>query len=286
MKKVFMLSAVMLLVILASCGTPDKTATTEVAPVTSETSTLSDESIAAEVEQPVVLSQGFVEYDESLLGVSDSTILFFHSQSCGSCRQTEENLLETWVTDGTTVLKIDFDAEENFELRKKYGVTTYHTFVQVDADGNEIKKWGGSLTDEDLQEKISTADLAEDTVESVEEELVDESTAAVVEETPVVLASGTYSDYDEGLVGVTENTVVFFHANWCPSCIAAESGITSSDIPEGLTILKADFDASTDLKKKYGVVAQHTFVQIDADGNEIKKWVGGTDADSVVERLK
>lgn len=280
-----MVSSLMLLVILASCTGEQKksvvqeTAPTaqEVSPVANETATSVDESIAAEVATPIVLAEGFIEYDESLFGESENTILFFHSSSCGSCRQTEENLKDTGVTDGTTVLKIDFDAAENFELRKKYGVTTYHTFVQVDKDGNEIKKWGGSLTDSDLQDKLDGEEIIEDVV-------VDETTSASVDTT--IALAGTFTDYDDSLVGTTEDTVVFFHAEWCPSCKAAEAGIASGEIPEGLTVLKADFDTSIDLKKKYGVVAQHTFVQIDSDGNEVKKWVGGTNVASIVERLK
>jgi len=79
--------------------------------------------------------------------------------------------------------------------------------------------------------------------------------------------------YDANLVGASENTVIFFHANWCPSCRAADAGISGGEIPSGLTILKADFDTQTDLRKKYGVVAQHTFVQVDADGNQVAKWL-------------
>ncbi len=48
-----------------------------------------------------------------------------------------------WDANGNEV-KTDYDTER--ELKKKYGVTYQHTFVQVDAQGNQIKKWGGSNT--------------------------------------------------------------------------------------------------------------------------------------------
>ena len=98
--------------------------------------------------------------------------------------------------------------------------------------------------------------------------------------------AGSYSDYDASMLGKTENTVIFFHAPWCPSCRAADSGISGGEVPEGLTILKADFDSETDLRKKYSVVGLHTFVQVDADGNEVKKWLGGNSVAEVVERLQ
>lgn len=124
-------------------------------------------------------------------------------------------------------------------------------------------------------------------MEKKDEEVMekDESVSATAPESPVALA-GTYADYDASLVGSTDNTVIFFHASWCPSCRTADAGMAAGTVPDGLTILKADFDSSTDLKKKYGVVGQHTFVQVDANGNEIKKWLGGNDVESVVERLK
>lgn len=292
MKKTFMVSALMLLVILASCTGGQKTPVAqetaptvqEVSPVANETATSVDESIAAEVATPIVLAEGFIEYDESLIGAAEDTVLFFHAEWCGSCKAAEASLIETWVPEWLTVLKVDFEASENLELRQKYGVTTKHTFVQVDANGDLIKKWQGSTGLADIQEEINW-DTTEEAVSVEAAPTADETTSAVVE-IPVALAAGTFTDYDESLVGTSEDTVVFFHAEWCPSCKAAEAGITSGEIPEGLTVLKADFDTSIDLKKKYGVVAQHTFVQIDSDGNEVKKWVGGTNVASIVERLK
>ena len=40
-----------------------------------------------------------------------------------------------------------------------------------------------------------------------------------------------------------------------------------------------------DLKKKYGVVYQHTFVQVDKDGNLIKKWSGSPNLSSLVTQV-
>lgn len=46
-------------------------------------------------------------------------------------------------------------------------------------------------------------------------------------------------------------------------------------IPAGVVVFKTDYDSSTDLKKKYAITYQHTFVLVDPNGNEIKKWNGG-----------
>ena len=98
-------------------------------------------------------------------------------------------------------------------------------------------------------------------------------------------SAGVYTNYDASLVGKTENTVIFFHATWCPSCRALDAGINAGELPAGLTVLKADFDSSTELKKQYGVVSQHTLVYVDASGNEIKKWAGGSTIESITEKL-
>lgn len=72
------------------------------------------------------------------------------------------------------------------------------------------------------------------------------------------------------------DVVLFFRAVWCPTCKALDADIRAnlSSIPGGLTILDVDYDNSAELKKKYGVTYQHTFVQVDAQGKLIKKWSG------------
>jgi thioredoxin 1 len=89
-----------------------------------------------------------------------------------------------------------------------------------------------------------------------------------------------YVNYSEKTVADAQEkgrTLLFFSAVWCPTCRGAEQDIlrNNSDLPEDLTIVKTDYDSQTDLKEKYNVVVQHTFVQIDENGNELTKWVGG-----------
>ena len=86
-----------------------------------------------------------------------------------------------------------------------------------------------------------------------------------------------------------KNTVLFFHADWCPECRAFDKALASGTIPADTQILKVDYDKSTDLKKKYGVTLQSTFVSVDSNGKLLSKWVGyGKDksADAVVKNLR
>ena len=102
--------------------------------------------------------------------------------------------------------------------------------------------------------------------------------------------AGMYEVYDPAKIAQakTGKVVLFFRASWCPSCKALDKDIREhlKDIPEDLTILDVDYDKYTDLKKKYGVVMQHTLVQVDADGNELQKWTGVPTLADLANELK
>lgn len=107
---------------------------------------------------------------------------------------------------------------------------------------------------------------------------------AMMEAVDDMLAVGTYESYSPAKLAAANNgdVVLFFHATWCPTCKAADANIKQSGVPEGLTILKLDYDTETELRKKYGVTTQHTFVQVDANGELVKKWSGSRDVESIV----
>jgi thiol-disulfide isomerase/thioredoxin len=102
-----------------------------------------------------------------------------------------------------------------------------------------------------------------------------------------MMVKGSFSSYDSAkLVNAEKGKVVlFFSAAWCPTCQEANKNLNASSAPEGLTLLKLDYDNSNDLKKKYGVTYQHTYVQVDKDGNLIKKWSGSTTYDQIEKQL-
>lgn len=105
-----------------------------------------------------------------------------------------------------------------------------------------------------------------------------------------VAGIGSYEDYGpEKLARAASGQVLlFFHASWCPSCRALASNIEGNlnSIPQGLAILKVNYDTETELKRKYGVTTQHTLVQVDEAGNLIKKWSGGSRLDDLISRLQ
>ncbi|PIT86744.1 MAG: hypothetical protein COU33_01440 [Candidatus Magasanikbacteria bacterium CG10_big_fil_rev_8_21_14_0_10_43_6] len=108
-------------------------------------------------------------------------------------------------------------------------------------------------------------------------------------ESGTVSATGSYEAYsaDKLANAHTGDVVLFFHAGWCPTCKTLNSALEASraNIPAGLTILKTDYDTQTELKKKYGVTYQHTLVQVDANGNMLKKWNGGSTLESITVQV-
>lgn len=71
--------------------------------------------------------------------------------------------------------------------------------------------------------------------------------------------------------------VLYFHADWCPICVPLDKEFSSmmNKIPTEVVVFKVNYDRDQDLKKNYAITYQHTFVQIDAQGNEVTKWSGG-----------
>lgn len=81
-------------------------------------------------------------------------VLFFHASWCPTCKALDSDL-KAHLSDipaGVTILDVDYD--KSTELKQKYGVTTQHTLVQVDASGNLIAKWSGGNTLSTIVDKL------------------------------------------------------------------------------------------------------------------------------------
>lgn len=86
---------------------------------------------------------------------------------------------------------------------------------------------------------------------------------------PAPAAPGAYVDYSDAALAAAEGTsVLFFHAPWCPQCRALEEDILAAGVPDGVTILKVDFDSRQDLRQQYGVTLQTTMVVVDDEGEK------------------
>lgn len=74
-----------------------------------------------------------------------------------------------------------------------------------------------------------------------------------------------------------KNVMLFFSANWCPTCGALKKDIAKNpqEIPEDLAIIVIDYDTEIDLRKEYNVAMQHTLIFLDKEKRELKKvlWI-------------
>lgn len=67
--------------------------------------------------------------------------------------------------------------------------------------------------------------------------------------------------------------MLFFYATWCPQCRELDRTIREATLPSGMMIFKVNYDTQMDLRQKYGVTLQTTLVEIDNNGNLVKKIV-------------
>lgn len=104
----------------------------------------------------------------------------------------------------------------------------------------------------------------------------------------VVMSKATYETYSAEAFAkaASKRRVLFFHATWCPTCKVANADLEKNIgmLPEDVVVFKTDYDSQAELKKKYGITYQHTFVLVDEAGAELMKWNGG-DTVMIKEKL-
>lgn len=109
-----------------------------------------------------------------------------------------------------------------------------------------------------------------------------DATISKTEQENLTVVSPNYVDYSPTAIADATadggKVVLFFHAAWCPTCRSAEKDILSriDELDPTITIIKTDYDTENELKKKYNVTYQHTFVQVDKNGELVTLWNGGS----------
>ena len=78
-----------------------------------------------------------------------------------------------------------------------------------------------------------------------------------------------------------------FHADWCPTCRAQEQVLKSLKSEPGLdlAVLVVNYDTEKDLKKRFNVRAQSTFVMLHGQ-QERSRLVGDTAPAAIRDALK
>ncbi|MBU3669003.1 MAG: thioredoxin family protein [Candidatus Taylorbacteria bacterium] len=103
-------------------------------------------------------------------------------------------------------------------------------------------------------------------------------------------AKGIYEAYAPEKISLAKDhkVILFFKADWCPSCVTADQSLNKefAVIPKDIAILKVSYDTEHELRKRYGVTVQHTFVQIDGKGDLVTKWLGGTTVTDILRNVR
>lgn len=127
--------------------------------------------------------------------------------------------------------------------------------------GGDMMEGTGDLMDEAADKMGELKDAAEEVAES--------------------LSAATYVKYDADK-GMGQKHILFFYADWCPTCVKWEGTLTESlgSLPSNTLIMKVDYDTADDLKTQYKITKQSTAVFINADGSVAK-----TEADPSMESV-
>ena len=97
-------------------------------------------SPTAESTAPAAAAGTYVDYSSSAIADADGkTLLFFYAPWCPQCRSIDDDILSMGVPAGVTIIKVDYDS--NQDLRQQYGVTVQTTFVEVNSSGEGLQTY-------------------------------------------------------------------------------------------------------------------------------------------------
>ena len=170
MQKISLIIGVIVLVLgvgyLATSSKDD----TQVAKTTANTETVPLESNQpiAEVDTPSTVESAedasrvasvpgsYSAYDASKIAASDAEhiLLFFHATWCPSCRALDTDIVKNAanIPAGVEIYKVDYDT--SVELKRKYGVTTQHSIIEINKSGEAESSISHPLTLEGVLETI------------------------------------------------------------------------------------------------------------------------------------
>lgn len=114
---------------------------------------------------------------------------------------------------------------------------------------------------------------------------------ALDEQAPII--HGSYEELTTDSITAalgSKNIILFFHADWCPSCVSTDQEIKDriTELPADAIILKTNYDTETKLREKFEIAAQHSIVIIDKNNALQFKQTGFNfdDIVSVLEKIK
>ncbi len=150
------------------------------------------------------------------------------------------------------------------------------------AMASESMAMDDSMSDGAMTDDAMESDEAMDAMEpdAMSDEAMDDSMSdgamaddAMMADHGAWIDQATY-EADPATYHAAGDVVLYFSATWCPTCKETVANLDRDGVPAGLTVVRIDYDDNAALKKKYGITYQHTFVQVDADGNQLATFTG------------
>lgn len=206
-------------------------------------------------------------------------------------KMKDEKMMGTGVVLMNGAITLEEDGKMS-QLTKEY---VFESGVTVSLTGNVTKKDGTTVQLKEGESAWADGTItkagADAMMKKEDDTTMKKGETSMVDKGDTMMKAGSYEAYTPekvALASATHDVVLFFRASWCPSCRAVDADIKAnlSKIPSTLAILDVDYDKSAPLKQKYGVTFQHTFVQVDKDGNLIKKWSGSPTLAALVAEVK
>ncbi len=94
------------------------------------------------------INKKYLDYSQENISLAENhqVLLLFMADWCVSCKQLDIDILNniSTIPDEILILKVNYESDT--QTKDKYQVDTPHTVVLIDNQGNELKRWIGSLT--------------------------------------------------------------------------------------------------------------------------------------------
>ena len=208
-----------------------------------------------------------------------TTAMYYSNEEEKNILENSKKILEdSWKFDKSIATKIlpvseFFDAEQYHQDYYKKSSLRYNAYKKG--------SWRKDFIDDNWEEKIEK--LNEEVEKNIEKEKIKIEKKEIIKK-----ENSWYLNYsEERLENSSKNNIVlFFHADWCSTCKNFEEQVLTEKIPEDILILKVNYDKESDLRRKYNIVTQTSFVLVDSDWKLKKRWIWATWIDSIIKRIE
>lgn len=125
----------------------------ETLPIESNAESRQNANAISEVTETTSFVAGvYTEYDAEAVKQSDADhiLLFFKASWCPSCRALDADIVENAedIPAGVEIYTVDYDTAT--DLKRKYGITTQHSIIEIDASGEAKSSISHGLTLKDV----------------------------------------------------------------------------------------------------------------------------------------